>query len=1178
MAKRKADSDEGSPHSKRKKLGQSSVIPQEKRWPAKEIQTSEGLRLLLSSTQLEVDELLQRVRTFKSFLDGVAYSESQGKNIKVPTLLKYLRTQVSPEEEDAPRLVPDVIKIAHHAGQINSENMFSSSVAVLALLLKTISSLHEFRNFGNSLCRLLLLEDHIKLLEHGIGAAKSKEHLISPCLRLLKEIVLFDGGRAAKTVYRLRHITFQRMDVFLAMRSTSKDDERRSRKRPPVRENAISYLLANIRLQSQTAKCYILGQNRWMRSLLSDMESDSPELVSGILDTLRKEVAENKQLPLHVKGRFFDDWTLGRLASMYGYKNDTLEDEQRSVENVVHALLEAVCASPHHGLLAALESKRSRDRQDEDGNEFDDEGNSSNRERVDTRRIQRSVFSFLQRLRPHASILQNDLLLSCFQISPRLLENYFSDQVAFSFDPKLSATWIGYSQFLLGIVQQPLSEEIIRNCIYRDQCSLDPLIHCILPAPLTQKVLSQCFKQKSSLITFFATRILVAAFEKFKAANKMLNSRKHYEKEDLEFPGLEKNSRMMAAFCKRIPRIKDVVVQFKNCLDQNIMLRESISRLLKLYHTETPQLAIEENVDSSLALSNVLIRFQEGELDKLKDGMLLLDLDHLTEIASRSPNMHWWHQTGASPNQGPFPSYCANIGAGMSLSPFTSLLKLHVHRKQNSDRLWEILRCVAEENSIIWPGTPVSGFEVLILSLRTQTTKDIGDVYAFLDNCFRRATKKTVIYADHLNNLVHSALSNGIKGAPRCLPDLLMVTFVEQLPHLIARRPDGLVVAVAYFLRIYIDISALRGVDRDMLVLVRDILIESFTKENECRLIIGKALQEPLDAKVQEAFDSLQETTENLHQISASPKPLNMEIQSEMLVPPGPSAENENHQGLIRWTREDIQDAITDGAIEELILCLCSAHEEIRKQALTGIRAFVGKLEVSLLLLIQIVANNIQPSGYREWQQIGLLAGEVAETADNIGLGRPLPYFAGVLAARLLRVLTDPLHILYEKVNIFLNRGPHWTVEKLPSYWADKVLFNPPTDENSHYQEISWLLDTLIDGLHTPNDMEIYRRCHTVERILTLAASPDLPAMCLEKITDLLFRCTYVEGSTTLITRCGLVSWLSINIGMGDDSMKSKLKMLGRRAYETSEQARVNDWSNGNLEAMLDSLDMSKSE
>ena len=107
-----------------------------------------------------------------------------------------------------------------------------------------------------------------------------------------------------------------------------------------------------------------------------------------------------------------------------------------------------------------------------------------------------------------------------------------------------------------------------------------------------------------------------------------------------------------------------------------------------------------------------------------------------------------------------------------------------------------------------------------------------------------------------------------------------------------------------------------------------------------------------------------------------------------------------------------------------------------------------------------------QKSCYSEWQQTRILLGEVIEAASS---HNPLPYFAGVLSARALMVLSDPLHVLYVKVNKFLNRTPRWDLAKLPSYWVDRILLHPPDDDNAFYQELEWLLDALTDGLRTPN-------------------------------------------------------------------------------------------------------------
>ena len=95
------------------------------------------------------------------------------------------------------------------------------------------------------------------------------------------------------------------------------------------------------------------------------------------------------------------------------------------------------------------------------------------------------------------------------------------------------------------------------------------------------------------------------------------------------------------------------------------------------------------------------------------------------------------------------------------------------------------------------------------------------------------------------------------------------------------------------------------------------------------------------------------------------------------------------------------------------------------------------------------------------------MLGEVWETASSIVFDEPLPYFTGVIAARCMMVLGDPLHFMYTKVNKFLNKSPKWNPRKQPSYWIDKVLLHPPTEDESHYREVEWVLDALMEGLRT---------------------------------------------------------------------------------------------------------------
>ena len=92
--------------------------------------------------------------------------------------------------------------------------------------------------------------------------------------------------------------------------------------------------------------------------------------------------------------------------------------------------------------------------------------------------------------------------------------------------------------------------------------------------------------------------------------------------------------------------------------------------------------------------------------------------------------------------------------------------------------------------------------------------------------------------------------------------------------------------------------------------------------------------------------------------------------------------------------------------------------------------------------------------------------------------------------------------------------------------------------------------------------MDQYRRCKVFERVLSLSSSPSIPRRCDESIIKLLYQCTYVDGSTTLLTRCAVLSWAKARITMGNLNTKL-LEALVSRILETCESDRVSEWSNG---------------
>ncbi|KAL8878546.1 MAG: hypothetical protein Q9198_003663 [Flavoplaca austrocitrina] len=313
MGKRRRDSEDGSPHEKRRRLtgGSSNKTSTE------DITSVKNLQSLLAFNQDAGSIARQNFHTFKLYLESIAYGKDPAlQSSRRAILLQYLDHQPITTADRQHPGASDLFKAWSFANQSNNENLYSTIAAVLALLLKTISHHVDFQIAGRNLCNLFLEADHLKVLERGLSAEKSKDHVISPCLRLLTQLVSFDGGFAAKRVYRKKDVTFKRLDTFLNLRLDSKVVDSRSRRKIPVRNVALQYLFANLRLQDPATKTEILAHGRLSRSLFQDIKEDSPSIIRETLQVVLNDVLKDGKIAHRAKIRLFTDQVLSSIAKL----------------------------------------------------------------------------------------------------------------------------------------------------------------------------------------------------------------------------------------------------------------------------------------------------------------------------------------------------------------------------------------------------------------------------------------------------------------------------------------------------------------------------------------------------------------------------------------------------------------------------------------------------------------------------------------------------------------------------------------------------------------------------------------------------------------------------------------------------------------------------------------------
>src|SRR5436190_8938346 len=90
--------------------------------------------------------------------------------------------------------------------------------------------------------------------------------------------------------------------------------------------------------------------------------------------------------------------------------------------------------------------------------------------------------------------------------------------------------------------------------------------------------------------------------------------------------------------------------------------------------------------------------------------------------------------------------------------------------------------------------------------------------------------------------------------------------------------------------------------------------------------------------------------------------------------------------------------------------------------------------------------------------------------------------------------------------------------------------------------------------------MELYRRAKVFERVLSLYNSSALTEPLKKKIVHIIFRACEVGGSTTLLTRSGVLSWIQSQVATADPH-GNILRKLANYIYNTCDDVWINRWS-----------------
>ena len=844
------------------------------------------------------------------------------------------------------------------AAQVADHGVMSSAVVVLALVMQAVSSSLSLVSHGLGICQTLVQEQQLKSISKNLSAEKSKAFILSPTLRLLKEAVCLDGGAFARHIFRARQYTFTSLGRNLEIGNTNEGEE--DARKTPVRTNAVRFFLSCLKYLHSDGRKELLSQKELFSHLTFMIKNDPPQLVLEILSDLKIHVLMDAKISREIKSRSFNTKTLLRILALYTY-NAGDEEQCAAVADKAHDLLVYACTSPTAGLLFPSTGFYPKPTDEEGFSKRGKAATSKDDSPEENYSKGVPVYNFIlsefaQKLRPWSNLKHNELLVAIFESAPELIADYFFNNRSFTFEPKLTMTWIGYSTFLFKTMQIPLPSHFGDRTRYaRAPPPTAILLDNVIPLPINQKVLMRCLSSQSNLISFFATRILVVALEKLSTALKMhegAGRTGHARWEDA-------SRRLVDAFCQRIPDMKEVVRMYKSVPAENFLHKTLASRLLRLYYEIIPRVALAANFDVSPLFVHVLktIDGEAGVVEAEAKAFGVMELENLVSIASCSPGMRWFAKTGG-------------ISKGVSSSPFTTLLRLLCMDNGNTPpkQLHKALATVAVENQLF---STRGGLVPLLQSLDcSRGLKDIPNmdcIWSFLDNCINRCATSPIKYLESLTDLTLGSLTKENDAALA----LLNVTIAEQVPYALASSEKPEKASLARWLSLYFNAVIVSTESRKLIPALYSKIREQLSSQGLRAKDLGSSAEIEMIKSSNVGADGVEQPGPDTFDSSSA---VNAAKLQGLLHTP--QSDDDDTSALLKWPSKSVEDLVEDGHAASLIHLLASPHTSIRKEALINILKMAAK---------------IKESSYEEKDQIWLLLSEVAESSRPHVDAGPVP-------------------------------------------------------------------------------------------------------------------------------------------------------------------------------------------
>lgn len=271
----------------------------------------------------------------------------------------------------------------------------------------------------------------------------------------------------------------------------------------------------------------------------------------------------------------------------------------------------------------------------------------------------------------------------------------------------------------------------------------------------------------------------------------------------------------------------------------------------------------------------------------------------------------------------------------LKFSAFTSVLKVLIETSDRSslEDMNDLLRDELIQDSVL---SSNRSFHALLESLEEVKEHDLLTQLEFFDNCVTRLVKKPVYYMD-LTQYFMDDSQNRLS--------LLMSTISEQWSFVVKAGDSERELSISAWIAKLIGLLSAVGEDEVALSKIRDAMCDS-TSNKKSKYILEKT-RKTAPKESGNGNDGPNTHDRELPTNARGKRDPNANLSEQFGILP---VEGTSHPVLNRWEKEDLGVSIEEGHIGNLILCLCSEHEEIRRQASTGLSRFMKKLQVGAII------------------------------------------------------------------------------------------------------------------------------------------------------------------------------------------------------------------------------------